>query len=241
MKKNILLTIPIFNPGNYIISTLELVKLSGLDCLLWFNSKIPDNLICYKNYPNFTFVENDVNMGLSCYLKNAANFAHKNNYDYILNWDQDTYFNMLTIDFVMKLLCEIENYNDLIQLSLLGDNTSIEKSIIAINSGSIFKISTLYEFGFHDQSYFVDCVDYKFALDVINSDFNIYSIASPGIDHSIYQDSKKNNKYISINRFKSILTSYSKLIFESILKCKFRFTIFLAKDIIKQVYLFIKS
>jgi rhamnosyltransferase len=242
----ILVTIPLFNPGRYINRLMETIRVSGYTFLIWSNSTLDSHLISeLSNLRNVIFINHNKNLGLSSFLQFSSIYAYSKNFDVLLNLDQDTLIDDNLVHRVSEFLSVSELPDDIIQLSLLGGTPNINQEFIAINSGSIFFIGNLHSFGFHSQKYFVDCVDYKFSIDVYSSKYKIFSVDFMGIDHGVNQGHKTKYgfryKPVSFLRFRSIFFSYIRILVESFFIRELFFFRFFLKDFSKQTFNFIKN
>lgn len=242
----ILVTIPLFEPGEYIHELVKTISSSKYQYLVWQNSQLsPELFFKLSNLKNVIFKINSENQGLSLFLKYSCEYAYLNNFDLVLNLDQDTWVDDGIVSRLLEYIKNNELPDNMIQLSLLGNKKKLSQEYIAINSGSVFFLNNLNKLGFHSQKYFVDGVDYKFCLDVAQSEYIICSIKFNGINHSVNQGYK--NKYffsykpVSFHRFSSIIIAYIKLLVEALLIRNSSLFFFILKDLIKQSMNFIKN
>ena len=242
----ILVTIPLFEPGEYIHELVKTISSSKYQYLVWSNSPLSSELLSkLSNLKNVILKNNNENLGLSFFLKYSCEYAYLNNFDLVLNLDQDTWVDDGIVSRVIEYIKNTELPDNIIQLSLLGNKKTLTQEYIAINSGSVFFLNNLNKLGFHSQTYFVDGVDYKFCLDVSQSEYIICSIKFNGINHSVNQGYKKkyffSYKPVSLHRFSSIITSYRMLLVETLLIRNPSLFFFFLKDLIKQSINFIKN
>lgn len=159
----------------------------------------------FDNTPNTTFFKDelkknkgiqyytlDKNVGLGISISMITVGAYYDNFTYLLFFDQDTIFNLDTLSFIGDFYKNnVEKLPNCAAISFQenGTNLGAEHVQLAINSGSLFVLEELKTIGWHDMSYFVDGVDYKFCLDASKKGFNIYKVGNvPGFDHSSEQD-----------------------------------------------------
>jgi hypothetical protein len=119
----------------------------------------------------------------------------------------------------------------------------IRDVLLSISSGSLFFLSVLSKLNWHNQTYFVDCVDYEFCLNSYNKGFKIGEYApTPGFDHVTEQaDSEYTlfgkklmmRKY-SPKRVRGTIIGYIRLIFTSIFTLNFKF----AKTLIRSMVIY---
>lgn len=242
----IIVTIPLFEPGKYIHELVKTISSSQYQYLVWSNSQLSPELVAeLSNLKNVIFKNNSENLGLSFFLKYSCEYAYLNNFDVVLNLDQDTWVDDGIVSRLVQYIKNNELPDNIIQLSLLGNTEELFQEHIAINSGAVFFLNNLNKLGFHSQKYFVDGVDYKFCLDVSQSDYIICSIKFNGINHSVNQGHKKkyffSYKPVSFDRFCSIVSAYRRLLVEAFLIKNSSLFFFFLKDLIKQSINFIKN
>jgi rhamnosyltransferase len=92
---------------------------------------------------------------------------------------------------------------------------------LAISSGSLFNLKVLQQIGWHNEKYFVDCVDYELCLRARRCGFKIGLIRNtPDFDHVTEQPDRTLNllgkellvRRYSATRIKDALGAYLKLI-----------------------------
>ena len=114
----------------------------------------------------------------------------------LLFFDQDTIFNCETLEFIesyyLKNILLEGAYSAVVFNSKGYKRTLVLKCFrdvdMAINSGSLFFLKNLKTIGWHNSSYFVDCVDYEFCLNSKKNNFKVAEyICTPGYDHSSEQ------------------------------------------------------
>jgi rhamnosyltransferase len=100
-------------------------------------------------------------------------------------------------------------------------NHSVQEVRLAISSGSLFNLTALQQIGWHNEKYFVDCVDYEFCVRARRYGFKIGLIKNtPDFDHVTEQPDRKISVFgkqvlvrrYSATRVKDALGAYVKLI-----------------------------
>jgi rhamnosyltransferase len=118
---------------------------------------------------------------------------------------------------------------------------------MAINSGSLFFLKNLKNMGWHDEKYFVDCVDYEFCLKSQKVGLKIGAyMCTPGFDHSSEQADKKYKLFgklysfraYPLFRIKDTCKASAKLIVTALYLGKFKFAAKISRLIF--IYFFIQ-
>lgn len=130
------------------------------------------------------------NIGLGYAITSICAQAFYDEFRALLFFDQDTVFSNLTLEFIQAYFNEnqkdINNYSAIVFNS---KNTPVLKeSTFIISSGSLFVLENLKKINWHNENYFVDCVDYEFCLRSNNHGFKIGELGLvPGFDHQSEQ------------------------------------------------------
>jgi hypothetical protein len=199
MSRNIAIGIVTYNPDGNLISRLSLSLASGFDLYVFDNS--PENKIINvfcRNRQNCKYFTCGKNVGLGFGLSTICAQAYYDSYPALLFFDQDTIFDRSTLGFVEDMFINKGNlaahYSAIIFNSKNVDNVNtgsnflLKDVLIAINSGSLYFLENLKKLNWHNESYFVDCVDYEFCLNSNNHGFKIAECSNtPGFDHKSEQ------------------------------------------------------
>jgi len=188
----------VFYPGEKFINRIILAETLGFKIYIFDNSpknSMVRDLCKIKNNCNYFSCGKNVGIGfgLSCICAQA----YYDSYPALLYFDQDTIFNHNTLDFIEKTFIEnpqfAQRYSAIVFNSkkYIDDkkkNIFVKDVLLAISSGSLFFLDNLNKSNWHNEKYFVDCVDYEFCL---RSNINNYKIGecsiTPGFNHEIEQ------------------------------------------------------
>ncbi|MFI3685946.1 glycosyltransferase [Vagococcus fluvialis] len=178
------------------------------------NSKKIESILVDKNY---TYFFNGLNEGISIPFNKMIQESKKENCDYFLMMDQDSYFNSQNIEF---LVSEVERNTDNNSVLFcpniffngtkkgeIEENASVE---FCITSGSIVNVNVFIELKGYDENLFIDGVDRDFCIRVIENNFRIKKIKDSMMKQTlgdknknllgIYEHSPLRNYYIYRNR-----------------------------------------
>lgn len=161
--------------------------------------------------------------GISAISAQAYYDAHKA----MIFFDQDTVFNNSTLDFVENYFAK--NSDKLKNYSAVVFNAKnipvLQDAIFIISSGSLFILDNVKKMNWHNENYFVDCVDYEFCLRSDNFGFKVGELGLvPGFDHQseqpdavykVFGKERMLRKY-STRRVKDAVKGSLKLIFSSL-------------------------
>lgn len=132
------------------------------------------------------------NLGLGHGLVSVCTRAYNDGFESLMVFDQDTFFTKNTIGYVKDFK---EKNSDLKEkYSSITFNNKRRKpcnqdTILAINSGTLFFLESLRKIGWHNPSYFVDCVDYEYCFKARQHNFMLMEHScTPGFDHFKLQD-----------------------------------------------------
>lgn len=153
--------------------------------IMWQNSFINEEIQLYftNDYKNVLFAGSGENLGIATALNNCVRLAEKENFDYILTMDQDSYFEK---GMITKYKIKITE-NKLNKIGVYGINPlQNSKSLFeiknatlevadTITSGSVFKISNFHKTGYFRDDLFIDAVDYEYCYR-IKKKFNLKTI-----------------------------------------------------------------
>lgn len=197
-KKNIAIGFVIYRPNEEQYNRIKSVFRYGFEVYVFDNS--PDYSV-EKNFgfDNLRYFTCGKNVGLG---RGIATICAQAYYDYnsaLVFFDQDTVFNNETLHFIdnfykenlgMAVSYSAVLFNSKSNLASVNDNKKYLKTVsLAINSGSLFVLKNLKEMNWHNDKYFVDCVDYEFCLNSLIHGFEILEFsATPGFDHTSEQD-----------------------------------------------------
>lgn len=138
------------------------------------------------------------NVGLGVGMASICAQAYYDGFPALLFFDQDTVFASSTLDFIRefylaKLGVAATHSSVVFNAKRASDAADTDRLashdvLLAISSGSLFYLENVRRIGWHNPTYFVDCVDYEFCL---NSSAHGLLVAecstTPGFDHETEQ------------------------------------------------------
>lgn len=168
--KNTLACIILYKPNLSILNTINVLIHSAFDVAVFDNS--PDesaSILANIDLDSVHYMTCGSNVGLGKAIKQIENFAFLNEFNHLFLLDQDTLITNASIHFVDSFIkdnsLELTTYTS-IQFSgkAVENSSKIEKAFLTINSGSLIFVQNSIAIGGHNESYFVDCVDYEFNI-----------------------------------------------------------------------------
>ncbi len=196
------------------------------------------------NLKNITYQSYNKNLGLGHGLVSICSRAYNDGMESLIFFDQDTVFNTETIDYIKDFKEENSNLKEKyssITFNKKRKNPCNQDTILAINSGTLFFLENLKKIGWHNSSYFVDCVDYEYCFNARQNNFLLMEHScTPGFDHLKSQDAdlitvfgRKFSLFrcYSRKRITGTIKGASKLIFTSIKRKDMLFTYLIIKFI----------
>lgn len=133
-------------------------------------------------------------------------------------------------------------------LVFLSPNKAQVSPLLVISSGCVFSLNRLKDIGFHDETFFVEGVDYDFCLKLHQSGYRIQRVYDPGIDHDSLQDysfGKFFGKRVSYRcygarRLADFNRSHCRLVYNSVKSGEFSFTYYFLRSLfafnVKEIY-----
>lgn len=190
-KANTCIIVVTFNPkddfGNNICRYLEIAdKIVIVDN--HSNRDIRD-FIPTDNVHRVILIESDKNRGIAWALNQGLHWAMQNNLVYALTLDQDS----LPVPNILEL------YNSVLDrqtaIGLLGSSFTdkqiavncvhVEDKLTVITSGTLHNLSILPQTGMYDESFFIDSVDFDFALRVRSYGYAVQRVKEALLCHHL--------------------------------------------------------
>lgn len=200
MLRKIAIGFVIYEPNLSQIIRIHEASRLGFSIYVYDNS--PENINSKefaKNRGDIVYLTCGRNVGLGRGMATVCAQAYYDEQSALLFFDQDTVFTGKTLEFIEEYY--ISNMDLTMKYSSIlfnSKNCSSHNDVseeyfknvsFAINSGSLFFLKNVKEMNWHNDSYFVDCVDYEFCLNSQIHGFEIGEYSStPGFDHSTEQD-----------------------------------------------------
>lgn len=217
----------LYHPEESLIKRVELMVDLGFRVYVFDNSPFGSKFaqIIQENQ-NVFYLTAGKNVGIGFSLSTLCATAYAHGYQHLLFLDQDTGISTLTLEFIETFSKSLPS--DVLQqfavLVFSGKSESkhlIEEVPLAISSGSLFRLSALKQVGWHNEKFFVDCVDYELCVRARRCGLKIGLIRNtPDFDHVTEQPDRKVNLFgkqllvrrYSATRIKDALGAYLKLI-----------------------------
>lgn len=245
MTRSIALGFVIYNPEDSFLSRVRMAVKSGFDVYVFDNS--PER----RSLGNMADGEGKIkyltcgkNHGLGLGVAAVCAQAYYEKHSALVFFDQDSIFNEKTLNFIEMFYVghpELAGMHSAVVFNASRggqeQETDCFKDVpLAINSGSLFYLNNLKTLNWHNESYFVDGVDYEFCLRSKMNGLKIgeYS-CTPGFDHSTEQDDKRYTIFgrpyamraYAFSRIVDVSISSFKLIFSALIggAVKFAFRI----------------
>ena len=195
----------------------------------------PDDVKCtepIKYNPSICYLTAGKNVGLGYSLSTICATAYAHGHQKLFFLDQDTGISGRTLDFIAAFPTTLpmdiqKQYAALVFNSRPAPNCSISEVRLAISSGSLFNLPVLRQIGWHNEKYFVDCVDYELCVRARRCGFKIGIVHNtPDFDHVTEQPDRVINisgkqllfRRYSATRIKDAMSAYLRLIFGGLLR-----------------------
>jgi rhamnosyltransferase len=192
-----------------------------------------------KNRGNVVYLTCGKNAGLGLGMASVCAQAYSDGHSALLFFDQDTIFNNDTLSFIEEFYVKHSDLSAKYSAIAFNakklnssTNQNIHNVLLSINSGSLFFLENLKKINWHNEKYFVDCVDYEFCLNskILGFEIGEFSL-TPGFDHFSEQDDKHYKIFgriyslrtYSLTRVYDTCLASLKLIFKSIMAFQIKF------------------
>jgi rhamnosyltransferase len=202
MDRQLAIGFVIYAPSPNFLLRLEQVVASGFDSYIFDNSPVgtPVRGYCARE-PRVKYLTAGKNLGLGYGLSMiCAQAYYEGRKTALLFFDQDTVFTTETLTFIEDYY--LEHSDSLSHYSVVGFNATgdphggpascFKEVRLLINSGAMYLLENLQKMGWHNEKYFVDCVDYEFCLRSVMHGFSIgLYTCTPGFDHAVEQADRR--------------------------------------------------
>jgi rhamnosyltransferase len=246
MNRKIAIGFVTYNASTSLILRIQAIVSAGFKVYVFDNSPEDDLIRQNSKKLDRDFIKYTTcgkNLGLGYGISSVCAQAYYDSFKALIFFDQDTVFDLSTLEFIEKFYSErvneFANYSAIVfnAKAPLGESQQVKDILLAISSGSLFLLDNLKKINWHNQNYFVDYVDYEFCLRSNNYKLKIGEYAStPGFDHEseqpdrIYKILGKERllrKY-STSRVMDAVTASTKLFIQSIIagNCVIAYAVF---------------
>lgn len=199
MHRKIAIGIVVYNAGDNLLERLKMTVSADYKVYIFDNSP-SRGLIkeLAKQCEGLNYYTCGKNVGLGYGISTVCAQAEIDDFQALVFFDQDTGFSKETLDFIERFYLDrrelaskysafLFNAKKFTDLSL--NENGLRDISLAINSGSLYFLESLKKQNWHDCSYFVDGVDYKFCLDSARHHMKIGECSyTPGFDHVTEQE-----------------------------------------------------
>lgn len=254
--RNIVVGFVIYRPGNNFLERLARTVADGFKVYIFDNS--PEE----SNVRDFCLTRNEIryltvgkNVGLGFGISSTCAQAYYENNLALIFFDQDTVFQSETLGFIESYHMNHETLDvtysavvfNAVRCNISEDAKCFQDVNVAINSGSLFFLKNLKHIGWHNETYFVDGVDYEFCLNSKKHGFKIGKfMCTPGFDHLTEQADKEYRLFgktavlrvYPISRILDTIKSSCKLILSALFSFELSFAAMILKFI--SVYIFVQ-
>lgn len=252
-NKSICVGFILYNPTESVAERIEMLQQAGFKCYVFDNTpQVSFVRERFNNSKDVTYLTGGKNNGLGIGLTIINGQAYFDGFETTLFFDQDTIFSLDTVHFVKEFYSQNLHLGD--QYSSVVFNaqniTSFKETfctrdvLLSISSGSLFILKTVNRIGYHNTSFFVDCVDYEFCFNSDNHGYKTMECSNtPGFDHVTEQDDQPYlllgktlmlRKYSSA-RVKGTVFSSLRLFFTALFQPNFKY----AYAILRSVFIYI--
>lgn len=184
----------IYQPEKAFFDRIKLINQNQISLFIYDNSpESSSSLKCINSLANITYLTAGKNQGLGVALARLCQSAYQQGFDALLFFDQDTDFNLQTISFIQNYFHSHPNFSKAYSVIVFsGGEVSCLKDVnLAINSGSLFFLKNVKKIGWHNETYFVDGVDYEFCFKSHLAGLKIAKYSGvPYFDHESEQPDK---------------------------------------------------
>lgn len=237
----------LYHPDERLLKRLDLMVNLGFQVYVFDNAPFGTDSSCImQKSSNILYLTAGKNVGIGYALATLCATAYANGFSSLLYLDQDTSVSGTTLEFIDHIARSMpastrHEYAALVFGGRPADDRSIQEVRLAISSGSLFNLSSLKDIGWHNENYFVDCVDYEFCLRARRFGFKIGRISNiPDFDHVAEQpDSsvKIFGKQVLVRRYaperiKGSVYAFIRLIIGGLFTNRISDTVYLVKGLV---------
>lgn len=202
-----------------------------------------------KDNTSVNYLTAGKNVGIGYSLSTLCATAYAHGYSHLLFLDQDTGISEITLEFIDNFSGSLQDnikqhYAAVVFNGSPADTQSVQEVRLAISSGSLFNLTILKHIGWHNENYFVDCVDYELCLRTRRRGYKIGIVKNtPDFDHVSEQPDKSISifgKRVLVRRYSSrritdALGAYLKIILGGLFINKISDTFVMLKSLVVYV------
>lgn len=222
----------LYHPEESLLRRVDMMVALGFRVYVFDNSAFDDQCSrVVQDNPNVNYLTAGKNVGIGYSLSTLCATAYANGYPRLLFLDQDTGISRQTLEFIESFSQSLsldtqQQYFAVVFKSSPAANKSIQEVRLAISSGSLFNLAALKHIGWHNENYFVDCVDYEVCLRAKRHGYKVGIVCNtPDFDHVSEQPDRSifvMGRQVLVRRYSSkrivdALGAYAKLIISSLI------------------------
>ena len=220
----------IYYPDDGFFERIKLLMKSGFSLIIFNNGlseEYHDALIEIASN-NIIILGDGSNVGLAKSINELNVFSVQSGYDYLILFDQDTLIGKSFYSSISSIPLKKYMRGEYTSLQILSENDSrysntlsSQEVLFNINSGSIFDLNLIQKIGYHDESFFVEGVDYYLGVHSRANGFKVGILNGVvGLDHFSNQDDsvveimgrKVKCRIYPFSRVRDVFVSHAKLI-----------------------------
>jgi rhamnosyltransferase len=246
MNRSIALGFVIYNPEEAFSSRVQLAVDSGFDAYIFDNTPEKRSLDrLQEGSGRVNYLTCGKNHGLGLGIQAVCAQAYYQNHTALVFFDQDSVFDANTLDFIEKFYVEhpeLKFTHSTVVFNSVKESKKARSCFkdvaLAINSGSLFYLNNLKTLGWHNDSYFVDGVDYEFCLRSSLGGFKVAEYScTPGFDHATEQPDRQYRflwkayamRAYAFSRIQDVTVSSFRLIFSALIGRQIKFAYRIAR------------
>lgn len=246
MKRSIALGFVTYKPEANFLPRIQMAVASEYAVYIFDNASERGNLESIADdTKGIMYLTCGKNHGLGLGIQAVCAQAYYDGHAALLFFDQDSVFDVSTLDFIERFYLEhpeLKITHSAVVFNAIGrseESGSCLKDVpLAINSGSLFYLGNLKNLGWHNDSYFVDGVDYEFCLRSTLSGFKVAEYScTPGFDHATEQPDQQYRflgktyamRAYAFSRIQDVTVSSFRLIFSALIGGQIKFAYRIAR------------
>lgn len=227
----------VFNPESNTFNIVENAILQGYDVYVYINRASDDDIRRLRKLGAKVLGENE-NVGLGVAFYELEQRLEYNGGGAYIYFDQDTVVERSTFREIARRYEQDLSKNNNYFIFYTSEDKDKFKIGFTPSSGCLFRVdgSSLY----HNNEYYVECVDYEFCCRTIIKGGNVKIVKIAGIDHHSLQDSTKKKflgreikfRVYPTRRVLDFNLSHYKLVKYTVSNRKFKLSFFLLKSLV---------
>lgn len=245
--RNYAIGLVLYHPEEALLKRVELMVNLGFHVYVFDNSPFDSQYShIIKNNTSVDYLTAGKNVGIGYSLSTLCATAYAHGYSHLLFLDQDTGISEITLEFIDNFSVSLQDnikqhYAAVVFNGSPADTQSVQEVRLAISSGSLFNLTILKYIGWHNENYFVDCVDYELCLRTRRLGYKIGIVRNtPDFDHVSEQPDKSISifgKRVLVRRYSSrriadAIRAYVKIIFGGLFINKISDTFVMMKSLV---------